>query len=71
MARCQTDQGCYTSTGSRIVPYSLDHRAYKRRNVIERLLGRLKNRRRVATRYDRLAHNYMAAIALAAAAEWT
>ena len=43
-----------------------------RRNLIRRLLGRLKNWRRVATRYDRLARNYLAALALVAiAAEWT
>ncbi|MCJ2016276.1 IS5/IS1182 family transposase, partial [Methylobacterium sp. E-065] len=31
---------------------------------IERLFGHLKNWRRVATRYDRLACNYLAAVAL-------
>ncbi len=60
------------STASRTVPYPLDRRAYRRRNLIERLFGRLKNWRRIATRYDRLARNYMAALALVAvAAEWT
>ena len=39
-------------------------KAYKRRNVIERLWCRLKNWRRIATRYDRLARNYMAGLAL-------
>lgn len=52
------------STASRIKPYPLDRAAYKRRNVIERLFCRLKNWRRIATRYDRLAVNYLAAIAL-------
>jgi transposase len=60
------------STATRTVPYPLDRRAYRRRNVIERLFCRLKNWRRIATRYDRLARNYMAAIALVAVAtEWT
>ncbi|KTQ85253.1 transposase, partial [Aureimonas ureilytica] len=40
--------------------------AYRRRNVIERMFGRLKNWKRIATRYDRLAVNYLAAIALIA-----
>jgi transposase len=40
--------------------------AHRRRNVIERLFCKLKNWRRIATRYDRLARNYMAALALAA-----
>ncbi len=60
------------STASRTVPYPLDRRAYKRRNVIERLFCRLKNWRRIATRYNRLARNYLVALALVAAAtEWT
>jgi transposase len=59
------------STAARTVPYPLDRAAYRRRNLIERLFGRLKNWRRIATRYDRLARNYMAALALVAvAAEW-
>ncbi|MEM9048128.1 MAG: IS5/IS1182 family transposase, partial [Pseudomonadota bacterium] len=32
--------------------------------VIERLFGKLKNWRRIATRYDRFARNYLAALAL-------
>lgn len=52
------------STASRAKPYPLDRAAYKRRNVIERLFCRLKNWRRIATRYDRLAENYLAGIAL-------
>jgi transposase len=40
--------------------------------VIERLFGRLKNWRRIATRYDLHADNYLAAIALVAVVtEWT
>ena len=54
------------STASRRTPYPIDRNAYRRRNVIERLFCKLKNWRRIATRYDRLARNYMAAIALAA-----
>jgi len=50
------------------VPYALDRSAYRRRNLIERLFGRLKNWRRVATRYDRLARNYIAGLALVAVA---
>ena len=59
------------STASRTVPYPIDTIAYRRRNVIERLFGRLKNWRRIATRYDRLARNFAAAIILVAiATEW-
>lgn len=52
------------SSMARKTPYPLDRCAYRRRNVIERLFCRLKNWRRIATRYDRLATNYLAAIAL-------
>ncbi|MGY4498418.1 transposase [Bradyrhizobium sp. GM24.11] len=41
-------------------------RAYKGRNVIERCFCRLKDFRRIATRYDKLARNFLAAVHLAA-----
>ena len=40
--------------------------AYKRRNRIEIMFGRLKDWRRVATRYDRCPKVFLSAIALAA-----
>jgi len=52
------------STAARRTPYPLNRKAYRRRNVIERMFGKLKNWRRIATRYDRLAQNYLAALAL-------
>jgi len=55
------------SSRARKTPYPLDRTAYKRRNVIERLFCRLKDWRRIATRYDRLATNYLAAVALVSA----
>jgi IS4 transposase len=39
---------------------------YRKRNVIERMFGRLKDFRRIATRYDHLAQNFLAAVYLAA-----
>lgn len=39
---------------------------YRDRNAIERMFGRLKDFRRIATRYDKLATNFLAAICLAA-----
>lgn len=39
---------------------------YRNRNAIERMFGRLKDFRRVATRYDRLARNFHAAVCIAA-----
>jgi transposase len=55
------------SSAARKTPYPLDKKAYRRRNVIERLFCRLKNWRRIATRYDRLAQNFLSAIALVSA----
>ena len=39
---------------------------YRGRNAIERMFGRLKDFRRIATRYDRLATHFLAAICMAA-----
>lgn len=39
---------------------------YKGRNVIERMFGRLKEFRRIATRYDRNAKNFLSSLCLAA-----
>ena len=47
-----------------------DKEAYKGRNVIERCYCRLKDFRRIATRYDRLARNFLPSICLVAAIVW-
>jgi len=47
-----------------------DKQAYKNRNVVERCFCRLKDWRRIATRYDKLARNYLASVCLAAALVW-
>ena len=48
------------------VVYPLNRVAYWRRNIIGRMFGRLKNWTRIATRYDRLAINYLSAIVIVA-----
>lgn len=56
---------------ARDVVYPLNRAAYRRRNVIERMFGKLKNWKRIATRYDRLAVNFLAAVTLVAlATQW-
>jgi transposase len=47
-----------------------DREAYRQRNLIERLFNRLKDFRRIATRYDKLARNFLAGILLAATIIW-
>jgi transposase len=44
--------------------------AYRERNVVERLINRLKQFRRVATRYEKRAANYQAMVTLAAILLW-
>src|ERR1700736_3515760 len=51
---------------NRIALHRFNKRAYKGRNVIERCFCRLKDFRRIATRYDKLARNFLAAVQLAA-----
>jgi len=51
---------------NRVALHNFSKRAYKGRNVIERCFCRLKDFRRVATRYDKLARNFLAAVHLVA-----
>ena len=51
-----------------LIPH--DRQAYRQRNLIERMFARLKDFRRIATRYDKLARNFLAAVTLAAAITW-
>jgi len=51
-------------------PYRFSKRLYKLRWRIESAFNRLKDFRRIATRYDRLARNYLASVCLAAALVW-
>ena len=48
----------------------MDWRRYRERNRIERLVNRLKQYRRIATRYDKTAASYAAFVALAALRMW-
>ena len=48
----------------------MDWDLYRERNVIERLVGRLKEYRRVATRYDKLDRHYLAFVQIAAITVW-
>jgi transposase len=48
----------------------MDRGIYRERNVVERLVGRLKEYRRIATRYDKLAASYLAFVQLAAIWMW-
>ena len=56
-------------TRKRIHPFDRD--AYRRRNLVERMFCRLKDWRRIATRYDKLARNFLSAVTLAATIIWS
>ena len=57
---------CIPGRKSRGKAVRYDRRRYKRRNRIEIMFGRLKDWRRIATRYDRCAKTFLSAVALAA-----
>jgi transposase len=58
---------CIPSKANRKVPIPHDRDLYRQRHKIENMFGRLKDWRRIATRYDRCAHTFFSAIAIAAA----
>jgi transposase len=51
-------------------PFSFDRKSYRQRHRIENAFSRLKDFRRIATRYDKLARNFLASICLVAAIVW-
>jgi len=56
-------------TRKRLIPYNFE--IYKARNLIERCFNKLKHFRRIATRYDRKAANFLAFIHIACCLVWT
>ena len=58
---------CIPSKSNRKAPIPHDAVLYKQRHRIENMFGRLKDWRRVHTRYDGCAHAYFSAICIAAA----
>ena len=59
-------RACIPGRKSRGKKVKYDKRRYRRRNRIEIMFGRLKDWRRIATRYDRCPRVFLSAIALAA-----
>lgn|SRR5690606_23874969 len=57
---------CIPSKINRKAPIPHDAALYRQRHKIENMFGRLKDWRRIHTRYDRCAHTFMSAIAIAA-----
>ncbi|SRR6266498_3639185 len=55
---------------NRKTPIEYDREVYKRRNLIERCVNRLKQFRRIATRYEKTARAYLSMLCVAAAKLW-
>jgi transposase len=55
---------------NRRLPRPFDRDLYKARHLIENFFAKLKQFRAIATRYDKTARNFLAAIHLAASAIW-
>lgn len=51
-------------------PYQFDKEQYRQRNLVERSINKLKQNRRIATRYDKRAENYLAFITIASILLW-
>lgn len=57
---------CIPPKANRKVQIEYDKTLYRQRHKIENMFGRLKDWRRIHTRYDRCAHTFMSAICIAA-----
>jgi transposase len=57
---------CIPSKINRKLPLDHDRLLYRQRHRIENMFGKLKDWRRIHTRYDRCAHTFMSAISIAA-----
>ncbi|HIJ85505.1 MAG TPA: transposase [Magnetococcales bacterium] len=55
---------------NRINPRENDRHWYKERNLVERFFNRIKQFRRIATRYEKLDRNFMGMILLACTMIW-
>jgi transposase len=57
---------CIPPRAKRKSPADYDKELYRQRHRIENMFGRIKDWRRIATRYDRCAHTFLSAIFIAA-----
>ena len=58
------------SKKDRLVPRHIDHNLYRDRNKIERFFSRLKQFRRLATRYDKTASSFLGMLHFVSALLW-
>ena len=58
------------SRANRKSPRDYDRHLYRERHLIENFFAKLKQFRAIATRYDKTARNFLAAVHMAASAVW-
>ena len=58
------------SKANRVVKRDTDFALYRERNLVERFFCKLKGFRAIATRYDKLANTFLAAVHLVSALIW-
>jgi len=61
---------CIPPKRNRRTRIAYDKTLYRQRHKVENMFGKLKDWRRIATRYDRCSHTFMAAIKIAAIVIW-
>jgi transposase len=66
----QGGRGHIPTQRDRKVQRSVDPALYRQRNLIERFFNKLKHFRKVATRYEKTARNYLAAVLIASTRLW-
>lgn len=66
----QGGQAVIPPRSNRLTPRAFDRHLYKSRNLIERFFSRIKQFRRIATRYDKLAKSFLSFVHLACAIVW-
>ena len=63
-------QAVIPNNPSRAIKYPLDKHLYRQRHLIECCFSKLKQFRRIATRYEKTARNYLAIVTIAATVLW-
>lgn len=61
---------CIPPKKNRKTQHEYDKTLYKQRHKVENMFGKLKDWRRIATRYDRQAHTFFSSILIAAIVIW-
>ena len=70
MARSRGARAHIPTHRDRKVQRIVDRAIYRQRNLVERFFSKLKHFSRVATRFDKLARNFLAAVLLASTRIW-